>query len=47
MDGGTGSLDGAAELECQDAQSEAQQGDGQPYLGDQLEPKGVLVEEMR
>lgn len=44
VDGGAGPLYGAAEHEGQDAQYEAQQGDGQPYLGHQLEPKGVLVE---
>lgn len=45
MDGGAGSLYGAAELERQDAQREAQQGDGQPNLGHHLEPKGVLRKE--
>ena len=44
MDGGTGPLYGAAEHEGQDAQNEAQQGDGQPDLRHQLESKGVLVE---
>lgn len=39
-----GALYGAAELECQDAQYEAQQGDGQPYPGHNLEPKDGLVE---
>lgn len=42
MDGGSGPLYGAAELECEDAEDETQQGDGQSYLGDQLESKGVL-----
>lgn len=42
MDGGAGPLYGAAELERHDAQYETQQGDGQPDLGHQLEPKGVL-----
>lgn len=42
VDGGAGPLYGAAELERQDAQYETQQGDDQPYLGHQLEPKGVL-----
>lgn len=40
---GTGSFYGAAELKCKDAQYETQQGDGQPYLGRQQKPKGVLV----
>lgn len=42
VDGGAGSLDGAAELKRQDAEYEAQQWDGQPELGRQPEPKGVL-----
>lgn len=44
VDGGAGSLDGAAELKRQDAECEAQQWDGQPDLGHHQEPKGVLVE---
>ena len=44
VDGGAGPLDGAAELERQDAQDETQQGDGQPYLGHDLEAKRVLEE---
>lgn len=47
VDGGAGSLDGAAELERQDAEYEAQQREGQPDLGHQPEPKGVLVEKAR
>lgn len=47
MDGGARSLDGATELERQDAQNQTQQGDGQPYLGHQQEPKGVLEEKIR
>lgn len=42
VDGGASPLDGAAELEGEDAEEEAQQGDGQADLGDQLQAKGVL-----
>lgn len=44
VDGGAGALDGAAELERQDAEDEAQQRDAQPDPGHQPEPKGVLAE---
>lgn len=47
VDGGAGPLYGAAELECQDAQYQTQYGDGQPYLGHHLEPKGGLEEKTR
>lgn len=46
MDGGASPLNGAAELECQDAQREAQQGDGQSYFSHQLEPECVLEEKV-
>lgn len=45
VNGGASPLDGAAELEGEDAEDEAQQGDGQADLGDQLQAKGVLGEE--
>lgn len=45
VDGGASPLDGATELEGEDAEDEAQQGDGQANLGDQLQAKGVLGEE--
>lgn len=44
VDGGAGSLYGAAELKGQDAEYEAQQRDGQPDPGGHQEPKGVLGE---
>lgn len=44
MNGGAGPLDGAAELEGQDAQNETQQGDGQADLGRNHECKDGLVE---
>lgn len=43
VDGGAGSLYGAAELKGQDAEYEAQQWDGQPDPGHHQEPKGVLL----
>lgn len=46
VDRGTGSLYGAAEFKCQDAQYETQQRQGQPYFGHQLELKGVLAEKI-
>lgn len=46
VDGGAGSMYGAAELERQDAEYEAHEGDGQPDLSHYLEPKGVLEEKM-
>lgn len=45
MDCGASPLDGAAELEGEDAEEKAQQGDAQADLGDQLQAKGVLVKE--
>lgn len=47
MNGGAGPLDGAAELEGQDAQNETQQGDGQADLGRNHECKDGLVENKR
>lgn len=45
VDGGASPLDGAAELEGEDAEEEAHQGDAQADLGDQLQAKGVLGED--
>lgn len=42
VDGGASPLDGAAELEGEDAEEEAQQGDAQADLSDQQQAKGVL-----
>lgn len=46
MDGGSGPLYGAAELEGEDADDETQQGEDQPYLRHQLKPKSVLEGEV-
>lgn len=47
VDGGAGALDGAAELERQDAQDQTQYGEDQAYLCQQNQLKGVLEERTR
>lgn len=47
MDGGARPLNGPAELERQDAQHQANEGDGQADLGQQLEVKAGLQENTR
>lgn len=44
VDGGAGSLYGAAELKSQDAQHETQQRDDQPFWGHHQEPEVWLTE---